>query len=299
LSKLQLKGVLPPMITPFKENGDVDYDAFVHNIQKWNNTKLAGNLVLGSNSETAYLNEEEKLELIKLAVENTVPDKHVIVGSGLESIRETIKLTNRAAKLGIKSALLLTPFYYSEKMNTVALVDYFTTIADNTDIPILIYNVPKFTHVNIGADAVARLSEHPNIIGLKDSSGDVPQLATFKRVTPDDFNVLVGTAGAWYPALTLGIRAGIHALANCCPNECIEVQEYFEVGNWEEARNIYQRVFPVNTAVTGTYGIAGLKYACDLLGFKGGYVRSPLQALSDSEKAGLKKILTTARLLDK
>lgn len=297
MSKLQLKGVLPPMITPFKENGDVDYDAFVYNIQKWNDTKLAGNLVLGSNSETAYLNEEEKLELIKLTIENAAPDKHVMVGSGLESIRETITLTNRAAKLGVKSALLLTPSFYCEKMNTVALVDYFTTLADNTSIPILIYNVPKFTHVNIGSDAVAKLSEHPNIIGLKDSSGDVPQLATFNQVTPDDFNVMVGTASAWYPALALGIKAGIHALANCCPNECTEVQEAFEEGNWEKARNIYQRVLPVNAAVTGVYGIAGLKYACDLLGFKGGYVRSPLQQLSDSEKVGLEKILKTAKVL--
>ncbi len=297
MSKLQLKGVLPPMITPFKENGDVDYDAFVNNIQKWNDTKLAGYLVLGSNSETAYLNEEEKLELIKLTIENTVPDKHVMVGSGLESIRETITLTNRAAKLGVKSALLLTPSFYCGKMNTVALVDYFTTIADNTNTPILIYNVPKFTHVNIGSDAVAKLSEHPNIIGLKDSSGDVPQLATFNLVTPDDFNVMVGTASAWYPALTLGIKAGIHALANCCPNECTGVQEAFEEGNWEEARNIYQRVLPVNAAVTGVYGIAGLKYACDLLGFKGGYVRSPLQELSDSEKVGLERILKTAKVL--
>lgn len=297
MSKFQLKGVMPPMITPFKENGDVDYSAFVYNIQKWNHTDLAGYLVLGSNSEAAFLNNEEKLELIQLTIENSAPDKHVMVGSGLESIRETIKLTNRAAKLGVKSALLLTPFFYGGNMNTAALVDYFTTVADNADIPILIYNVPKFTHINIGADAVAKLSEHPNISGLKDSAGDVPQLATFKRVTPDDFNLLVGTASAWYPALALGIKAGIHALANCCPNECIEVQRVFEEGNWEEARSIYQRVFPVNAAVTGAYGIAGLKYACDLLGFKGGRVRHPLQQLSELEKKGLSRILETAKVL--
>ena len=108
---------------------------------------------------------------------------------------------------------------------------------------------------------------------------------------------MAGTASVWYPALALGIKAGIHALANCCPNECTEVQEAFEEGNWEESKNIYQRVFPVNAAVTATYGIAGLKYASDLLGFKAGYVRSPLQRLSDSEKAGLEKILKTAKVL--
>ena len=285
------------MITPFKENGDVDYDAFAHNIQKWNKTKLTGFLVLGSNSETPYLDYDEKLQLIKSAVEAAARDKYVIVGSGLESIRETIKLTNQAAKLGVKGALVLTPFYYWDKMNTPALIDYFTTVANNTDIPILIYNVPKYTHVNIGADTVAKLSEHPNIIGMKDSLGDVPQLANFKRVTPDDFNILVGTASAWYPALALGIKAGIHALANCCPNECVEIQELFNKGQWQEARDIYQRMLPVNTAVTGSYGISGLKYACDLLGFKGGYVRSPLQPLSPSEKAEMGNLLKKARLL--
>jgi 4-hydroxy-2-oxoglutarate aldolase len=297
MSKLQLKGVLPPMVTPFKENGDVDYDSFIYNIRSWNESKLTGYLVLGSNSETAYLSHEEKIKLIELTIENAASHKHVMVGSGLESIRETIKLTNRAAMLGANSAILLTPFLYCGKMDTLALVNYFTTVSDNTDIPVLIYNVPKFTHVNIGADALAKLSEHPNIIGIKDSSGDVPQLATFKQISANDFNVMVGTASAWYPALALGIKAGVHALANCCPNECAEVQEAFEEGNWEEARNIYLRMLPVNAAVTDRFGIAGLKYACDLLGFKGGYVRSPLQQLSDSQKEGLKEILKTAKVL--
>lgn len=297
MSKLQLKGVLPPMITPFKENGDVDYDAFIYNIRSWNESKLAGYLVLGSNSETAYLSYEEKIKLIEFTIENAATNKHIMVGSGLESIRETISLTNRAAKIGANSALLLTPFFYSGKMDSLALVKYYTTVADHTDLPVLIYNVPKFTHVNISADAVAKLSVHPNIIGIKDSSGDVPQLASLKRITGDDFNVMVGTASAWYPALALGIKAGILALANCCPNECAEVQEAFEKGNWEEARNIYLRMLPVNTAVTDRYGIAGLKYACDLLGFKGGFVRSPLQQLSDLEEEGLKNILTTAEVL--
>ena len=154
-------------------------------------------------------------------------------------------------------------------MDSNALIDYFTQVADHVDIPVLLYNVPKFTHVNIEADAVQKLASHPNILGMKDSSGNVLQLATYKRVTPDSFNVMVGTAGAWYPALTLGIKAGVHALANCCPDECVKIQELFDGGEWEGARDLYQRMFPVNGAVTGTYGIAGLKYGCDLMGYKG------------------------------
>ena len=297
MSKLQLKGVLPPMITPFKENGDVDYDAYSYNIDKWNGTKLAGYLTLGSNSETPFLSEDEKIELIKLTVSGAAKDKHVMVGTGLDSIKDTIKLTNKAASLGAQSALILTPSFYKSAMNSAAIIDYFTQVANNVDIPVLIYNVPKFTDVNIGANAVAKLSEHPNIIGMKDSSGNVPQLATFVRVSADDFNVMVGTAGAWYPALALGVKAGVHALANCCPNECAEVQELFDAGNWEAARDLYQRVFPVNAAVTGAYGIAGLKYGCELMGYKGGYVRSPLQQLKDSQKEELRKIYETAKLI--
>jgi 4-hydroxy-2-oxoglutarate aldolase len=298
MGKLQLKGVLPPMITPFKENGDVDYDAYSYNIDKWNGTGLMGYLTLGSNSETAFLSEDEKLELIKLTVSGAAKDKLVMVGTGLDSIRDTIKLTNKAAALGAKAALILTPSFYKSAMNSPALIDYFTQVADHTDIPVLLYNVPKYTCVNIGADAVAKLSEHPNIIGMKDSSGNVPQLATFLRVAADDFNVMVGTAGAWYPALTLGVKAGIHALANCCPNECVKMQELFDAGDWEASKDLYQKMCPVNAAVTGTYGIAGLKYGCELLGYKGGYVRSPLQELKDSQKEDLRKIYRTAGLID-
>ena len=215
----------------------------------------------------------------------------------MESLRETVRFTNLAAKLGVHAALVLTPFYYGGKMTSEALINYFSKLADNSDIPILIYNVPKFTHINIKSDAVEVLSRHPNIIGMKDSLGDVPQLATFKRIIPDDFNLLVGTASAWYPALTLDIKAGILALANCNPNECAKVKEEFDKGNWENAREVYQRIFPINTAVTGTYGIAGLKYACDLLGYKGGSVRSPLLPLKEEEKKGIEEVLKNALVL--
>ena len=297
MSKLQLNGVLPPMITPFKENGDVDYDAFSYNIEKWNETGLAGYLVLGSNSETPFLNEEEKLQLIKLTVECSAEGKHIMVCTGLESIRETIKLTNKAAALGAQSALILTPGFFLSEMNTTAIVDYYTQVADHTDIPILLYNVPKFARTNMDPEAIAILSEHPNIIGMKDSSGNVPQLASYVRVSTEDYNVLVGTAGAWYPALALGIKAGVHALANCCPNECVKIQELFDAGQWEVARDLYQRVFPVNAAVTGSFGISGLKYGCDLMGFKGGYVGSPLQQISEQRKADLRKVFEKAQLI--
>jgi 4-hydroxy-2-oxoglutarate aldolase len=282
------------MVTPFKENGDLDSGAFVSNIEKWNKTPLAGYLVIGSNSETAYLSEEEKLELVKLTAEHAGKDRIIIAGSGLESARETIRLTNKCAKLGAHGALILTPFYYGSSMDSKAMIRFFTEVANNCDIPVLIYNVTKFTHVNIGVDAVAELSRHKNIAGMKDSNGDVPQLATFLRAADPDFQVMTGTYGAWYPALTMGITATISAMANCCPSEIAETQELYEAGKQNESFALYQRMFPVNAAVTGTFGIAGLKYACDYLGFKGGHVRNPLADSSETQKEQLRAIIDKA-----
>lgn len=291
MKKIDICGVIPPMITPFRENGDVDYRAFEENILKWNNDKLSGYLVLGSNSETVYLNEKEKIKLIEIVVQNAAPGRHIFVGSGYESLRDTIRFTNIAARKGCNIALVLTPFFYGTNMTSKVLIKYFTTLADNSEIPIMIYNVPKFTHINIKIDAVSQLSRHPNIIGMKDSLGDVPQLVSITKNISEGFNLMVGTASAWYPALTLGIKAGIMALANCLPNECAEVQEKFDEGDLKESYDIYQRVFPVNTAITATYGISGLKYACSLLGYKGGYVREPLLELKEDEKNKVNEII--------
>lgn len=297
MEKMQIKGVIPPMITPFKENGDIDFGMNARNIEKWNEDELAGYLVLGSNSEAVYLTEKEKLQLIENTLKHARKDRLILAGTGMESTRETIYLTNKAADLGVQAALILTPFYYGGKMNDEALINYFTEVADNSKIPILLYNVTKFTHVNISASAVKVLSRHENIIGMKDSAGDIPQLVKFLEVLPEDFNLMVGTAAAWYPALTLGIKAGIMALANCAPNQCAHVQRAYEEGNQKLAREIYQKMFPVNNAVTATYGIAGLKYACDLTGYAGGTVRSPLLPIKEEEKIKIQEILYTAQLI--
>jgi 4-hydroxy-2-oxoglutarate aldolase len=288
---MQLTGVFPPMVTPFKENGDVDFAAFVRNIDRWNNDALSGYVVLGSNSETAFLSYDEKLKLIELAVQTARPDRLVIAGTGVESVRETIRLTNKAAELGVPVALVLTPHYYGEAMTDEALIRFFTEVAEKSDIPILIYNVPKFTHVNISVHAVKLLSQHPKIVGMKDSTGDVAQLEMFKKNVPERFNLIVGTASAWLPALRLGIRAGIHALANCAPNQCSDVQRLFLAGQTAEAEELQRTLLPVNTAVTATYGVAGLKYATTLAGYEGGTVRIPLVPLSENQRRDLKEIM--------
>lgn len=296
MSTLEIRGVIPPMMTPFTEDQVVDYDKHVQNMERWNRDKLAGYLVLGSNSEAAYLSEEEKIRLIELTVEHAKKDRLILAGTGLESTVETIRLTNKAAELGAHVALLLTPFYYGGQMNDEALIKYFTNVADEAEIPILIYNVPKFTHINVSVKVVQELSQHPNIVGMKDSTGNVPQLASFLPVIAEGFNLMVGTVSSWFPALALGIKAGIFALANLAPNECAEIQETYEAGDLNTAREIYMRVFPVNMAVTAAYGVPGLKYASDLMGYQGGAVRSPLLPLKDEEKTAIRSILKAAGL---
>ena len=298
MSKFPVTGVMSPMITPFKENGDVDYEAFQFNLEKWNKTGLSGFLVAGSNSETPYLDETEKLKLIELTVQNVDSNKIVLAGTGLESTRDTIDLTNKAARLGANAALILTPNYYGDAMGDEAQLQYFTDVADNSDIPVLIYNVTKFTHINISPIVVSKLSRHPNILGMKDSSGNIAQLIKFQLSSLDpEFNLLVGTASAWNPALQIGIRASIMALANSCPQECVEVQSLFDSGRQAESLALYRRLYPVNEAVTAKFGVPGLKYACDRLGFKGGFTRRPLLNIGDEQRTRIDEILRNAELV--
>ncbi|MEX1139432.1 MAG: dihydrodipicolinate synthase family protein [Bacteroidota bacterium] len=293
---MNLTGIFPPMITPFKANGDVDEGAFVRNIDRWNHQPLSGYLVLGSNSEAPFLSREEKLRLAELAVKNAASGRTVIVGSGMESARETIRLTNDAARAGAQAALVLTPSYYGEQMTDDALVKFFSAVADATSIPILVYNVPKFTHINVSPSVLSRLQGHQNIVGMKDSSGNMPQLASFKQTLDPRFHILVGTASGWLPALEMGIKGGILALANCCGTECVQVRELYDAGSFKEAAELNSRLLPVNKAVTATYGVAGLKHVCEKRGFEGGRVRSPLLPLTANQKAELDGILENAEL---
>lgn len=294
---LSIEGVYPPMLTPFKAEGQLDIESHLFNMERWNATPLSGYLVLGSNSEAAYLTESEKLFLIEKTAEVVPEDKLLIAGTGMESTQETISLTQKAAERGAKAALILTPFYYLGNMTDDALTQHFLKIADAVEIPVLIYNVPKFTHINVSNHLLTALKDHPNIIGMKDSAGNIGQLIQYQSILNEDFNLLVGTASLWYPALTLGIKGGIMALANIFPDECYQIQSLVNQGNWHEAEKLYRILYPVNQAITATYGVAGLKYAADLLGYKGGHVRSPLRTLNDTQKKAIKEIIHQTNLV--
>lgn len=295
--KIDLNGILPPIATPFDKKGNIAHEELSRNVARLSQSGIRGVLVLGSNGEYPYLSEVEKRDAIKTVVAATPNDMVVMVGSGCESTRETIRLTKDCADLGAHAALIVTPCYYGGKMTPMALQDHFGKVASQSPIPILLYNVPKFTNINIDLATILKLSCHPNIVGIKDSSGNVAQLGEILARTDDDFQVLVGTAGVLHAALTLGCPGGILALANVAPRECVQIQKLLTEGQVGQARDLQLRMLPVNRAVTATYGIAGLKAALDMVGYFGGEPRSPLMPLDETAREELKQILETAGLL--
>lgn len=296
MKPIDLHGIFPPIPTPFSE-GRLACDRLAENIARWNTTGLAGYVTFGSNGESVFLSDEEKLEVVKTVVASAAPGMKVIAGTGCESTAQTVTLTNRCAQLGAHAALVVTPFYYGGRMNEAAMLRHFTTVADQAEIPILIYNVTKFTHVSLGVELVARLSRHPNIIGIKDSNGNVSTLGEMVSRVAEEFSVLVGTAGALFGALTLGCVGGIVALANVAPRACVRICSLLKKGEIEAASKLQLKMLPVNTALTATYGVPGLKAALEMLGYYGGDPRLPLLPASEKEKSEIKTILKDAGLL--
>ncbi|MFZ1082172.1 MAG: dihydrodipicolinate synthase family protein [Candidatus Kryptoniota bacterium] len=292
-----IKGIMPPITTPF-EDGEVAYEKLAQNIARWNRTLLSGYVVMGSNGEGVFLTRKEKLKIVEVTKKNIGSKKLLIAGTGSDSIKETISLSNDAADHGADYALVLTPSFYKEQMKNAAYVRYFIEVADKIKIPLIIYNVPKFTGLSIEVDAVAKLAEHRNIVGLKNSSENMAHTAEIIGNVPRDFSVLVGTASVLYPGLAAGATGGILALANIAPEECVELQNLFEAGKHAEASRLQKKLIPVNKAVTSKYGVPGLKAAMDMLGYFGGEPRSPLVSLGATEIEDMKSIIKTAGLLD-
>ncbi len=297
MTQIDLNGIFPPIPTPFI-NEKVAYDKLADNIERWNATGLKGFVVLGSNGEYVALSEEEKRAVVDTVVQSAGDKMGIIAGTGCESTFETLRLTEDCAKLGAHAALVISPHYYGGRMNEAALVKHYTAVADQSPIPILLYNVPKFTYINLAANLVAHLSEHPNIIGLKDSSGNVIQLGEIINAAAKEFNVLVGTAGVLFSGLTIGCVGGINALANVAPQQCVAILDLVKAGDLDAARQLQLKMLPVNQAVTAVYGVPGLKTAMDMLGYFGGDPRLPLLPSSKSEKSEIKAILKKADLLN-
>jgi 4-hydroxy-2-oxoglutarate aldolase len=288
---MELTGVMPPIATPFL-NGEVAETKLEDNLRKWNKTDLSGYVVLGSNGENVYLSEKEKIRVLEVARRVIPRDKVMIAGTGMESTRETIHFTNQAAACGADLALVVTPCYYKGSMKPQILHDHFVAVAEAARIPILIYNVPQNTGVNMEPDLVARLSGHPNIAGIKDSSGTIGQLTEIIHLSRKSFAVLVGSAPVFFPALCVGATGGILAVANVTPEICTRIYDLYRKKNFDEALALQNKMTPLAKAVTVTYGIAGLKVAMDLGGYFGGEPRAPLRRPGGDVKEALEKLLS-------
>ena len=277
------------MVTPFDETGMVRYDAFERNVEEYLKAGIEGYLVLGSNGESVYLDHSEKLKLIEAARKRIPSSMTLLAGTGVESTRATIELTKQAAERGVDAVLVKNPFYFKSQMTFDVYLNHYTAVAEASPVPVIIYNVPVFTGVPLQSRLVIELAKHPNICGLKDSSGDVKLISEVVWNT-DKFPVLAGAAPTLFPAMAAGARGGIVAIACAVPKAALSLYRAFAAGDYEEAGVIQRIIAPAAGAVTERYGIAGLKAAMELEGFQAGVPRRPLLPLKPADHDDLAQI---------
>ena len=268
-------GVLTPMVTPFKGD-EVDERAVRHNVAAWMRTPLAGIVALGSNGEAPQLDEAEADQVIAAARAEVPRDRVLLVGTGRESTRATIAATRRAASLGADAVLVRTPSFFKAQMTTEVFVRHYQAVADASPVPVFLYNVSMFTGVNLVPDAVARLATHPNIIGMKESGGDMAQMAELVTRTPDGFILYAGSAASYFHALCAGCDGAILAVSSLVPELCVDLLQLVRQGRIDEARAAQRRLAPLARLVGTGHGVPGLKAALNLLGYQGGEPRLPL-----------------------
>ncbi len=293
---LSFKGIFAPLTTPF-EGGNISTENFRENILKYNNFDLSGYVILGSTGESIYLTDEESEKLLLTAIETVSSGKKIIVGTARESTKVTLEFTNRMAALGPDAALIRTPSYFKNCLNRAALKNHFLTIADHSKLPIIVYNIPQNTGISIDQQLILKLSKHPNIIGMKDSSGNLSFLGEVITDLDSNFNFLLGAGSILFPGLIYGASGGIITLSNIVPDLCIKLYNLSMKRKLDEARRLQLDLVPLNQVVTKTLGVPAAKYALDLLGYYGGPCRLPLLPLDEKDKNTIEDILNKLNLL--
>ena len=288
---MKLHGIFAPLTTPFDADGNVALGQVRDNVARYNKTKLAGYVPNGSTSESVLLRWEEVYKVWEAVRDAAAPEKILIAGTGAESTAETIEHTNRAAKIGYAVALVRTPSFYKPSIDDHMLAEHYLCVADAARIPVMVYSVPVFTHVTVGASLIERVGKHPNIVGMKDSSGDVAGVAAIIAAAPKEFQTLTGSASTLYEALQAGAVGAILGLADAFPDLCAEIYEAAGAGDRAKAQTLAQKLVVPAKMLLMDYGIAGLKYAMDRLGFFGGLPRLPLLAVSDAGKVEIEAML--------
>ena len=286
-------GVFAALTTPYAQDGSVSLPDLKHNVQRYNETELAGYVALGSTGESVLLTRAEMDGILITVKEAATKGKKLLAGAGAESTAETIERTKRAAELGYDAALVKTPHYYKPAYKPEVLIAHYRRVADESPIPVMLYSIPQFTGIALGVAEAAALAEHPNIIGIKDSSGNVQGVAEIVAATPPAFQVLVGAAASVYPSLVIGARGAILALACALPEKCVAVFDLVRQGRHEEARELQSILLRASKLIVSEMGIAGVKFAMDQRGYRGGVPRLPLVPLHQEQKKRLIDFLAT------
>ena len=299
LSVEDLRGVLLPIPTPFDNAGDVNLPALRSNIAKWSATGISGFVMLGSTGERVNLDEREYLAVIEAAREETGrrPERlSFIVGAGQQSTRGTIEEVRRVAAAGpVDAMLVITPHFYRPAITQAALVDHYVAVAEAATVPVILYSMPALTGIKIEPETAARLSEHENIIGIKDSSNDLDGLRETLKLVREDFAVLTGNGTVLCEALRAGACGGILAVGCAAPSLCLEIFGAVHSGKAEFAATLQSKLTPLAAAVTTRYGIGGLKAALDMNGYVGGAVRAPLRAPDEAAREEIRRCLDEAK----
>ena len=295
----KIEGVFAPIATPFGANGDIDFGKYSENLARFNKTSLAGITSLGSNGEFTMLSHNEKVELLAATRKGLSSDKAILAGTGCESLKETIELTKAAADAGADAALVINPCYYKRDMHDAALEKFYVALADVSPIPVMIYNMPGNSGINLPASLVVKLSAHKNIIGVKDSGGNIVQISEIIAGVPEDFSVFAGSGSYLFATTVLGGKGGTLAVANVAPDLCADIYSLSVKKDYEKARKIQLDILDLNACVTARYGIGGMKAAMDLVGFYGGEPRLPIQPASDATVANIRTQVEKLGLLGK
>ncbi|HEY1481468.1 MAG TPA: 4-hydroxy-tetrahydrodipicolinate synthase [Candidatus Acidoferrum sp.] len=288
---MNIAGIFPALVTPFEADGSVSLRGVKENIRLYNQIGLAGYVALGSTGESVMLSRDEGESVLAAVKEAAAPEKILIAGTGVESTAETIVRTKRAAALGFQVALVKTPYYYKPAYKAESYIQHYRAVADASPIPVLLYSVPIFTGVTLETPEIVALAAHPNIVGIKDSSGSIQRIGEVVSTAPHDFYVLTGGAAVVYPALAMGARGAILALACALPEKCVELYELFQQNRHAEARALQHVLVNASKRIVSEHGIAGLKHAMQLRGYHGGVPRLPLLPVKDEKKQQLAAII--------
>lgn len=286
----RFSGVIPPLSTPFLEDGSIDWKAIEVNLGLYADTGLGGFLVLGSTGEALHLSPQERLEVVKFTASRLPAEHKFLVGLPFHSCHECLHFIERLEKISIDGLLISVPFYYRNFMSPEALKTYFETVADQSPFPLLLYNFPQSTGIELSAKLVGNLARHPNIVGMKDSSGNLRYLqSVLLEIEETEFELINGSAEVIWFSQNLGMRAGIYALACAFPSLLVRFVERITAlkENKETVEGIRARqlqIFRLASRIVGRLGIPGLKYAMQCNGYHGGFPRTPLLPLLDVER---------------